>query len=120
MRAKDISFRILDNCRSRIRMHIKRLIKCGVSKLERTSELLGCSGPELKVYLESKFKPGMTWENYGMYGWHIDHVKPCASFNDFNKIETQKECFNYKNLQPLWAKENLLKSDKLNGVAGTL
>jgi len=28
---------------------------------------------ELRKYLESLFKPGMTWKNYGRGGWHIDH-----------------------------------------------
>ena len=54
----------------------------------------------------------MTWNNYGLRGWHIDHIRPCNSFKDFSKIETQRECFNYRNLQPLWACDNLLKSDK--------
>jgi len=78
-----------------------------------TFELLGCSAQELKIWIESKFKPGMTWENYGLHGWHIDHIIPCVSFKDFTKIETQRACFNYKNLQPLWAAENLMKSSKM-------
>ena len=63
----------------------------------------------LKDYLQSKFENGMTWENYGK--WHIDHIRPCASF-DLTDIEQQKICFNYKNLQPLWAEDNFKKSDK--------
>lgn len=54
----------------------------------------------------------MSWENYGIRGWHIDHIKPCASF-DLSIIEEQKECFHYTNLQPLWWHENLAKSDKI-------
>jgi putative phage-type endonuclease len=60
-------------------------------------------------FLETKFKEGMTWENHGE--WHIDHIKPCASFNLLDDYE-QKKCFHYKNLQPLWATENLRKGDK--------
>jgi len=67
---------------------------------------LGCSIDFLKLHLESKFKPGMSWDNYGK--WHIDHVRPCASFNLENH-DQQKECFNWTNLQPLWAKENRSK-----------
>jgi len=71
--------------------------------------LLGCSISFLKIFLEAKFKEGMTWENHGE--WHIDHIKPCASFNLLNDDE-QKKCFNYTNLQPLWALENLSKGFK--------
>lgn len=53
----------------------------------------------------------MSWDNYGMYGWHIDHIKPCSSFDLSNPAE-QKICFHYTNLQPLWAKENLSKGKK--------
>jgi hypothetical protein len=72
-------------------------------------EYIGCSIEHLKDYLQSKFENGMTWENYGK--WHIDHIRPCASF-DLTDIEQQKICFNYKNLQPLWAEDNFKKSDK--------
>jgi desulfoferrodoxin (superoxide reductase-like protein) len=62
--------------------------------------------------LEKQFKLGMNWDNYGRSGWHIDHIKPCASF-DLTKKEEQLKCFHYTNLQPLWARENLIKSDKI-------
>ena len=58
-----------------------------------------------------RFKEGMSWRNYGFYGWHIDHIKPVSKFNLLDQKQ-QKKCFNYKNLQPLWAKENFLKSNK--------
>ena len=50
------------------------------------------------------------WDNYGE--WHIDHIKPCAKF-DLTKLEDQKKCFNYTNLQPLWAIDNYKKRDKI-------
>ena len=53
----------------------------------------------------------MNWDNYGQ--WHIDHIRPCASFNLLDPIE-QKICFHYTNLQPLWAEDNLKKSNKEN------
>jgi hypothetical protein len=59
---------------------------------------------------EKKFKPKMSWNNYGK--WHIDHIKPCCSFN-LSKSEEQRKCFHYSNLQPLWAKENLSKGKKV-------
>jgi hypothetical protein len=50
----------------------------------------------------------MSWSNWGKFGWHIDHIRPCASF-DLSKKSEQLKCFNYSNLQPLWAVENLKK-----------
>jgi hypothetical protein len=70
--------------------------------------LLGCSINFLKKYLEDRFKEGMLWRNYGIYGWHIDHIIPCYNF-DLSKLEEQNKCFHYSNLQPLWAKENWSK-----------
>ena len=57
----------------------------------------------------------MNWLNYGRHGWHVDHIRPCASF-DLSKPSEQKKCFNYKNLQPLWEEDNLAKSDKYNPI----
>lgn len=76
------------------------------TKSESTLKLLGCSVEFLKNHLEKQFTKGMSWNNYGK--WHIDHIRPCASF-DLSKPEEQKKCFNYSNLQPLWAKDNLSK-----------
>lgn len=84
----------------------------GNRKTGSTMELVGCSVPELKKYLAEKFKAGMSWDNYGR--WHIDHIRPCASF-DLSDPEQQKACFHYTNLQPLWAKDNLSKGAKLVG-----
>lgn len=103
---KDISFKILYNIRSRITMALK-----GKDKSDFSLRLLGCTIQELKQYLESQFKEGMTWDNHGYYGWHIDHIKPCASF-DLSKPSEQRKCFHYTNLQPLWMKENFSKKDK--------
>lgn len=85
----------------------------GIKKYSTTMELCGCSISHLKKYLESLFTDGMSWENYGLYGWHIDHIIPCASFDLTNPVQ-QKKCFHYTNLQPLWADINIDKSNKLN------
>jgi hypothetical protein len=53
----------------------------------------------------------MTWENWALDGWHIDHIRPCCSF-DLTDPEQQKKCFHYSNLQPLWAEENWSKGGK--------
>lgn len=77
-------------------------------KIHKFVDLVGCSPEFLIKYLESKFTKGMSWDNYGFRGWHIDHIKPCASFNLFDDIEVKK-CFHYSNLQPLWMKDNMSK-----------
>jgi len=102
----DPSIRMICNMRCRIRSAIRNGYG---DKAYKTLELLGCSFEEVKLHLESQFVEGMTWDNYGE--WHIDHIKPCASF-DLTDPEQQNACFNYKNLQPLWASDNLKKGSK--------
>jgi hypothetical protein len=101
----DSNFKILRNLRQRIRDALK-----GNSKSESTINLVGCSIEFLKKHLEFNFKNGMSFKNYGK--WHIDHIRPCASF-DLSKASEQKECFHYTNLQPLWAEDNLSKGIKV-------
>ena len=102
-RKTDIKYKILCNLRRRLHHTITKGFKSA-----KTLELLGCSINFLKKYLESKFREGMNWNNYGMFGWHIDHIMPCNSF-DLTRPEEQIKCFNYTNLQSLWAKENRVK-----------
>jgi hypothetical protein len=85
----------------------------GNIKTENTLNLVGCSIEQLRGYLEKQFTKGMSWKNYGYHGWHIDHIRPCTSFNLSNP-QQQKQCFHYTNLQPLWAKDNLRKNNKVN------
>ena len=102
----DLNFRIKTLVRTRL---VKALQHN--SKYKKTNELIGCTIPFLKQYLEKQFKPGMTWDKIGVKGIHIDHIRPCALF-DLSDPKQQKQCFHYTNLQPLWAKENLSKGDK--------
>jgi len=88
-----------------------RLYMAVKKKAGKTMDLTGCSKEELCTHLESLFGEGMTWENYGK--WHIDHIRPCSSFNLENP-EEQRICFHWKNLQPLWAEDNIKKSDTWN------
>lgn len=95
--------------RKRTRGRILEALRRGdAKKITNTMKLIGCSIKELKSYIESKWSLGMNWENYGFKGWHIDHIKPCASFN-LSDPEQQKACFHYTNLQPLWALDNWRK-----------
>ena len=104
LRKKNVSYRIFTNLRKRISKAIRRN-----TKSKSTRKLINCSIEFLKKHLETQFQDNMTWNNYGE--WHIDHIKPCASF-DLSKPEEQHKCFHYGNLQPLWAKENLSKGSK--------
>lgn len=107
----DLDYKAKQNLRSRLS---NALIAQNVkSKSCRTLDLLGCDIVYFKRYLESKFDEYMAWENYGSgkCKWHIDHIKPCDSF-DLTKCEEQRKCFHYTNLQPLWQTENLSKSKK--------
>ena len=102
----NINARITHNLRNRLWAAVVR-------KYGRTLELLGCTIDELRTFLAAEFAEGMTWENMGE--WHIDHSRPCASFN-LEDPEEQKKCFHWTNLQPLWAADNLAKSDRLDWV----
>lgn len=102
---RDIGFRIAHNLRSRISQAVRR------NKGGSAVNHLGCSIQELRYYLESKFTDGMTWENYGQKGWHIDHIKPLISFDLTDSAQCIK-AFHYTNLQPLWAKDNVRKGGR--------
>ena len=97
---------------------VKLLIRNRISKAVRRNskrgkslELLGCSVEFLKRHLEKQFLPGMTWDNYGSE-WEIDHIVPCSLFDMSDKWH-QFVCFNWRNLQPLWTKDNQVKHNML-------
>ena len=71
-------------------------------KYNSSIQLTGCSIDFFIEYIEQKFTKNMSWDNYGVNGWHFDHIKPCSSF-DLLDPEQQKLCFHYTNYQPLWA-----------------
>ena len=102
----DPQFKLMHNLRRRILYALN-----GKAKSASTLELLGCSIQQLKDHLESQFTEGMTWENQGQ--WHVDHIRPCSSFK-LEDPEEQKKCCNFRNLQPLWAHDNLSKGAKLD------
>jgi hypothetical protein len=105
----DLNYKLSKRLRGRINMAVKNKVK----KKLKSFELIGCTVDFLIEYLENKFTEGMSWDNYGDFGWHIDHIVPCASF-DLTDEEQQKKCFHYTNMQPLWAVDNLKKGKKLN------
>ena len=107
--------RVKDNPELKLRANMSRRILLalkGGTKSAATQVLLGCPASYLKVWIQSQFTPGMTWENHGQFGWHVDHIKPCCSFDLSDPIE-QKRCFHYTNLRPLWWNDNLSKGGNL-------
>ena len=106
-RRKDVNVRIKCNLRKRLSFLLRKNI---VSKTEQTLDLLGIPFTEFMLYLESKFQVGMSFDNYGE--WHLDHIVPCYYF-DLTKFQDRQKCFHYTNIQPLWAKDNLVKNKRL-------
>ena len=71
---------------------------------------IGCSRDELCDHLESLFIDGMSWENFSK--WHIDHIRPLSSFDMLDPSERSR-ANHFSNLQPLWALDNLKKSNRM-------
>ena len=83
----------------------------GAVKSEAIVRLLGISIEGFKAHLEKQFRPGMSWENYGFRGWHVDHIRPLSSFDLSDPVQ-QAAAFHYINTQPLWMAENFSKHTK--------
>ena len=105
--SSDINYLLKCKLRTRLNSAIKGNYKSGSAVSD-----LGCSIEDFKKYLESKFQDDMSWDNYNKHGWHIDHIIPLSSFDLTDREQLLKAC-HYTNLQPLWAKDNLSKSNKI-------
>ena len=103
---KRFDVRLRSNLRNRLKMAIKGNFKAGSAVSD-----LGCSIDYLITYFVDLFQPGMTWDNWGKYSWHIDHIRPLSSFDLTDREQFLKAC-HYTNLQPLWATDNLRKCAK--------
>jgi len=104
---RDPNFRIASNLRKRLLMAVRSDQKAGSAVRD-----LGCTIEQFRRYIESLWLPGMTWETYGRNGWHFDHIVPLSSF-DLTDPEQFKKACHYTNLQPLWAADNIRKSNKI-------
>ena len=98
-----------------LRKRLNKVAKRGRGYSGNNLAWLGCTPIQLIAHIESQWTEGMSWDNYGVHGWHIDHKKPCAAF-DLLTQTGRDACFHYTNLQPMWAKENIAKGDKWNGA----
>lgn len=106
-RENDYLYKLTENMRCRVRDFMKMK---NVTKRNKTFEIVGCTPKELSIYIEKQFTNGMNWENYGKFGWHIDHIIPLNSGKTEDEI--YKLC-HYTNLQPMWWNENISKGAKI-------
>lgn len=107
-RQTDINYALKIKLRNRLRDALRGNFKIGSSVRD-----LGCSIDFFKSYLQSKFEPGMTWENQGRSRgqWQIDHIIPLSSFDLTKREEFLKAC-HYSNMQPLWMEQNNAKHNR--------
>jgi len=103
----DPIFKLIKNTRRRL----KRFLDINyITKRSKTFEIIGCTPQQLKEHIEKQFTDGMSWDLIGE-NIHIDHIIPLSSAK--TEEEIYKLC-HYTNLQPLWAKDNLKKSNKVD------
>jgi hypothetical protein len=107
-RKEDMFFKIKGNMSGRLSDLINKR-NLGTTTLE----LIGCDRETFISHIEKQFTEGMAWENYGLKGWHVDHIIPLSSFDLTVEDEVKKAC-HYTNLQPLWWQDNLEKGNKIN------
>lgn len=106
-RQTDSFYNVSNSLRNRINEYVK---KRDFTKRNKTFDIIGCTPQEFREHLEKQFKGGISWDNYGFYGWHIDHIIPlCLATTE---DELYKLC-HYTNLQPLWGTENMKKGGKI-------
>jgi len=108
-KANDPLYKLIANFRTAIYQVLK---ENNINKNGHYFEILGYTPYDLIEHIESKFTEGMTWENYGEF--HIDHITPISSFNiqEIGDNEFMR-CWSLDNLQPMWADENIRKSNKI-------
>lgn len=108
-KARDPLYKLINNFRTAIYQVLK---ENNINKNGHYFEILKYTPEDLILHLETKFTDGMTWDNYGE--WHVDHIKPISSYIilEIGDDEFMK-CWSLNNLQPLWGKENISKSNKL-------
>jgi hypothetical protein len=101
---EDILFKLRTKLKTDIYISLKKR-----KKSKTLEQIIGLSVDDYKKYIENQFEDWMTWENWGLYTWHIDHIVPLSS------AKTEEEVYllwNYTNLRPLSANENLKKGKK--------
>lgn len=110
---KDPVVRLVSNIRSVLASALIRAKRRG-QEIVTTGGMryVGCTVEELVIHLEDQFVEGMTWENHGLEGWHVDHIFPLSKA-DLTDPAQLRAAFDWRNLRPAWAAENIEKSDKI-------
>lgn len=115
-KAANPAFKLRERLRStfadKIRAAINSEMSFVIRRQHSVMKFLGCTVKELMQHLEARFEPGMSWKNWGRGRamWHIDHIRPISSF-DLSSEDHLRTCWHFTNLQPLWERDNLRKSD---------
>jgi len=116
---KKTEYKKIMNCPYKKQIHYLRVRINDILKQNKgnfsVSKSITFNKEQLIEHLEKKFKNGMSWNNYGRGGWHIDHIKPLASF-DKNDSNWALQAFSLDNLQPLYESENCSKGSLYNGI----
>ena len=109
-------FRLSDSMSSLMRFALQYN---NLSKNNTTwKKLAGYTEIELQNHLELLFTEGMAWDNYGRGGWTIDHIIPISFFQFTSSDDVEfKMCWRLENLRPMWAMDNIMKSNKITRVA---
>ena len=106
-RETDPIFKLGHIYRNRLRQFLKAT---NMKKTHPTFVMVGCTQKFLKKYLEKKFKPGMTWKNHTLKGWHVDHKTPLSSAKTPRALE---KLMHYTNTRPMWGTENIKKGNRI-------
>lgn len=96
--------------RKRLRKAMGSLGRSAGHRRGNIFDVMGCTRADAVRHLESKFLPGMSWAN--RREWHIDHIRPLASFDLLDPEQYRQACA-LSNLQPLWARDNIAKGAKI-------
>lgn len=104
-RQTDEAFNLLSKLRRRLHHALK-----GTRKSMSTMKLTGMeSSQDILKYL---YEMSPRFEGVPLTELHVDHIIPCAAF-DMRKVDHQRVCFHYTNLQLLTPAENLSKNDSV-------
>ena len=101
--------------KNRLSSRLRELLrKKGRQETNAIGKYMGCTPKEMLAHVERQLEgTDMNWSNYGVFGWHLDHIIPCAKF-DLTNEEHVAVCFNWRNIRPLWGVDNYGRQDNVS------